>query len=201
MPWQTKLKGKITGGSQQSYSQQIMVTPLGQRIVVLGTAGAGKTTLAQRLALRFDLPHIELDALHWDRDWQMAPLEVFRARVAQAIKGDGWVVDGNYGKVRDLVWGRAETLVWLDYSLGLILWRLIKRGLARSLTQEELWNGNRETLRGQFLSRDSLFLWALKSYNRRRRQYPQLLNQAEYRHLHLIRLPNPSQTERWLEAL
>ncbi|WP_423226670.1 AAA family ATPase, partial [Candidatus Amarolinea aalborgensis] len=50
-----------------------------QRIVVVGTSGSGKTTLARRLALALGIPHIELDALHWEANWQEAPVEVFRA--------------------------------------------------------------------------------------------------------------------------
>src|SRR5205823_6990985 len=102
-----------------------------RRIVVVGSTGSGKTTLASQLARRLALPHVELDALHWEPNWTMAPLDRFRQRVEEALNGEGWVVDGGYGKVRDIVWGRAETLVWLDYGLPVILWRLLKRTLRR----------------------------------------------------------------------
>ncbi len=98
-----------------------------RRIAVIGTSGSGKTTTARTLAGRLRLLHVELDALHWDAGWSMAPLAVFRERVAQALAGDAWVVDGNYGKVRDLIWPRAELLVWLDYGLPIIFWRLLWR--------------------------------------------------------------------------
>src|SRR5436853_4183216 len=96
-----------------------------QRLVVIGTSGSGKTPLAGEIARRLALPHVELDALHWEPNWTEAPLERFRQRVEAAILGDRWVVDGNYNsKVRDLVWSRAEVLVWLDYPLSLIMMRL-----------------------------------------------------------------------------
>src|SRR5215213_5524259 len=88
---------------------------LPQRIVVVGTSGSGKTTLARELAQRCSLPHIEMDALHWGPNWTEAPIEVFRQRVELALEAPGWVVDGNYSKLRNLVWRRAELIVWLDY--------------------------------------------------------------------------------------
>src|SRR5512141_1433681 len=133
-----------------------------QRYAVVGLTGSGKTRLARALAERLGLPHIELDALFWGPNWQPAPREGFRARVAEALGGEAWVADGNYSAVRDLVWQRAQALVWLDYSLPLVLWQLAVRTWRRITQREALWGGNRESLRAQFLSRDSLFLFALK---------------------------------------
>lgn len=172
-----------------------------KRIVVVGTTGTGKTTMAQRLADRLRLPHVELDALHWGPNWTEAPREIFRARVTGALHGDAWVVDGNYGKVRDLVWSRADTVIWLDYPLWLILWRLASRTTRRVIARETLWNGNRETLRGAFFSRNSLLIWALQTYRRRRRDYPRLIAQPEYLHLHLVRLRSPREATGWLSRL
>ncbi len=120
---------------------------------------------------------------------------------APALQGDAWVVDGNHSKVRDLVWSRADTVVWLDYPLWLILWRLAWRTSRRVIAREELWSGNRETLRGAFFSRNSLFMWALQAYRRRRREYPELLSQPEHAHLRLIRLQSPRRTGLWLSRL
>ncbi|MBN1179738.1 MAG: adenylate kinase [Anaerolineae bacterium] len=170
-----------------------------RRIVVVGTTGSGKTTLAGQLARRIGCPHVELDALHWEPNWTEAPLERFRARTCEALSGACWVTDGNYSKVRDIVWGRADTLVWLDYSLAVVFWRLFRRAVRRIATQEELWGGgNRETFRKQFLSRDSLFVWALKTYRRRKREYATLPVQPEYAHLRVIRLRSPRETAAWL---
>src|SRR5579884_2496060 len=120
-----------------------------KRVAVVGTSGAGKTTFAAALATRLGCRHVELDALHWEAGWRMAELDVFRARVAEATAGDAWVADGSYTKVRDVVWSRADTLVWLDYPLAVKLWRLLGRTARRVRTGEDLWNGNRERLRDQ----------------------------------------------------
>ena len=173
---------------------------VGDRIAVVGTTGSGKTTLARTLAERLKRPHVELDALHWEPNWQVAPLEVFRARVVEALDRPQWIVDGNYGKVRDLVWARADTIVWLDYPLRVILGRLFRRTARRVVTGEELWNGNREELRSA-LSRDSIILWALTTYRRRRREYPHLLGRSQNAHLATIRLRSPREADRWLAHL
>lgn len=171
-----------------------------QRIVVVGIVGSGKSTLGMQLAEIKGLPYVELDALHWERDWTAAANDVFRNRVDKALAGKGWVVGGNYSKARDLIWTRADTLIWLDYPLAISLWRLFRRSIRRIMTQEDLWGtGNRETWRNQFFSRDALFLWALRTARKTRRQYPQLLAQPEYSHLQLYRFKTPNETQRWLE--
>src|SRR5687768_11917787 len=114
-----------------------------QRIAVVGVSGSGKTTLACQLSERLGLPHVELDALHWDPGWTPAPAGIFRQRAAQVLQGEAWVVDGNHPEVRQLIWSRADTVVWLDYGLLLVMWRLVVRTFRRVATGEVLWNGNR----------------------------------------------------------
>ncbi len=172
-----------------------------RRIAVVGSTGAGKTALARRLAARLGLPHIELDAIHWGPGWSERPLEEFRAQVAEIVRGERWILDGNYRKARDLIWSRADTLVWLDYPLWLVLWRLVRRTLRRIITREKLWHGNREHWNDAFLGRDSLILWALRSHGRLRQQYPALLQQPEFAHLHVVQLRSSRETERWLAQL
>ncbi len=173
----------------------------GKRIVVLGNSGSGKTTLAQAISGRLGCPHTELDALHWEEGWKEAPIDLFRERVQRVISGESWVIDGNYAKVRPMIWAAADTVIWLDYPLPLILWRLLRRSLRRTLLREELWNGNRETIRGQFFSRESLFLWVLKSHGRKRREYPVMFARPENAHLTFLRFNSPRQVEQWLKEI
>ena len=172
-----------------------------QRIVVVGTTGSGKTTMASRLAERLGIPHTELDSLNWGPNWTMRPDEEFRTLVDEATRSEAWVVDGNYSRARDIVWPRADTVVWLDYALSLVLWRIWWRTWGRWVRREVLWGNNRERLLTHFFTRDSLFLWALQTYNRRRREYPELLRKPEYSHLELIHLRSPNRAEIWLEQL
>jgi adenylate kinase family enzyme len=173
----------------------------GQRISIVGTSGSGKTTLAKNISQQLQIPHIELDALHWEPNWTEATDQVFRDRVSAALKGDRWVVDGNYSKVRDLVWGRSDTVVFLDYPFVTVLGQLLRRTIGRSLNQEELWSGNRESIRKSFFSQDSILVWMLKTYSKNRRKYPALLQQSEYKHLSFVHLRSPKITEQWLIML
>jgi adenylate kinase family enzyme len=172
-----------------------------RRVAVVGISGSGKTSLAQCLARRLAVPHVEFDALYWGPDWQPMPREIFRAQVTAALAAPTWVTDGNYHSVRDLVWPRASALVWLDYPLPLVLWRLAGRTLRRIVNREELWNGNRERVRTSLFSRDSIFVWALTSHPRQRREYPAELARPEYAHLAVTRLRSPRETEQWLASL
>src|SRR3982751_2446361 len=98
-----------------------------RRVSVVGTSGTGKTTFAAGLAAALGVPHVELDALHWEPGWVEAPDDVFRERVAAATATDGGVVDGSYAMVRDITWARVDAVVWLDYSFGRVLWRAVVR--------------------------------------------------------------------------
>jgi adenylate kinase family enzyme len=168
------------------------------RIVVIGIGGSGKTTLAKQLAAHHGLPHIELDALYWLPNWQIREVDDFRALVAQAVAHDQWVADGNYRVVRDLVWGRATTVIWLNYPLWTVMWRLIQRTLRRSLTGELLFSGNRETLRKAFWSRDSILWYVLTHYSTTRASYRQIFDERPFPHLALVELKTPGEAERYV---
>ncbi len=174
-----------------------------RRFVVVGVTGAGKSTLAERLAGRLGAPYVELDALHWEANWTEAPPDVFRTRVEAATAGPAWVVAGNYRTVRDLLWARAEALVWLDYAFPLVLGRLTARTVRRALTGEVLWNGNRELLwdHVQLWSEKSLFNWLARTYWSYRREFPVLLAQPAHAHLTVVHLRSPREMEAWLGAV
>ena len=170
------------------------------RVSVIGTTGSGKTTFAAQLAQVLGVRHIELDALSWEPDWQTVSTDELRSRVATAIDGDGWVVDGNYSSVRGLVWDRIDAVVWLDYAWPLVMSRIIRRTIRRLVTRELCCNGNRENIR-RVLSRDSIIVWALRTYRRHRRDYPALLNALEQKGVQPIRLRSPGAARRWLRSI
>jgi hypothetical protein len=132
----------------------------------------------------------------------MAELPIFRSRVAAVVAGDGWVVDGGYSDVRDLVWARADTVVWLDYPLALTLSRLLRRIVARIRDGTELWpgTGNRETIRNQLFTRDPLVWFAIRTHRGRRRRIAAMLALSEHAHIAVHRFTRPTDADRWLEA-
>jgi adenylate kinase family enzyme len=173
------------------------------RIVVVGTSGSGKTTLARALAGQFALPYIELDALNWQPGWRDLSRndpDEFVRRVTLAVAADTWVVDGNYGLVRDFVWRRATHLVWLDYDRAIIMYRVIRRSLVRALLRTELWAGNRE--RWLHMLRPSHPIrWAWSTWRRHRREYEERIGRSDYAHLVVLRLRRPREAEQLLRRL
>ncbi|HLY90332.1 MAG TPA: hypothetical protein VKQ27_15225, partial [Acetobacteraceae bacterium] len=142
------------------------------RIVITGTSGAGKTTLARTIAARLALPHIELDAINWQAGWRdlvrYDPPEFIR-RVTEAAAAEEWVADGNYGLVRDVLWRRATHMVWLDYQRPVIMRRVIVRSLSRVVMRTELWPGTGNRERWLFLLQSSHPIrWAWNTWLRRR---------------------------------
>jgi adenylate kinase family enzyme len=174
-----------------------------RRVNVIGGSGSGKTTVGRALAARLGIPFIEIDQLHWDRypGWTLPPLDEFRLRVDEATRGDRWVVDGSYGKVRDIVWSRADTVVWLDVSFAVRLARVLARTVRRVRTAEILWGIQKESLRATLFSRDSLLLFMLRTEPGRYRLYREWLARPENAHLRLIRLRSQREIDRWLSRV
>ncbi len=115
-----------------------------QRISVVGNSGSGKSTFAKQLSALLNIPHIELDSVFHQPNWTQLENEEFRARVTTATNDECWVTCGNYRHVIDIVWSRADTIVVIDFPRRIVMWRITKRTILRSLKREELWNGNRE---------------------------------------------------------
>lgn len=172
-----------------------------QRIVIIGSSCAGKTTLARQLSEALSLPHIELDGLHFLPQWQTRTTEDFRAVTEKAVSQERWVLDGNYSIVRDIVWSRATHIIWLKYPFPLVMRRCLRRTILRAWNQEELFSGNYETFRQSFFSRDSIIWWVIKSFRRRQRDYNALFQDLPYPQLQTLTFTHPSATERWLCSL
>jgi adenylate kinase family enzyme len=172
-------------------------------VVVIGSGGAGKTTFAAGLAGRLGVPHVELDALYWGPGWVGSGGSPendarFRARILAATAGGAWVADGNYRVARGSLWPQADAIVWLDFPLGLVLRRIVRRTLSRLLTGEVLWGTNRESLRNALLARDSLLVYTARTHRRRRRLFAEQLARADLAHLHVARLRSPGEAGAWL---
>jgi adenylate kinase family enzyme len=169
-----------------------------RRVAVIASAsGNGKTTLGRALAARLGVRFLEVDALVHGPGWRETPDEELRALVEPVVRSDGWVIDGVYErKLGTLVLDAADTIVWLDLPLRVWLPRLLRRTARRLTGRERLWNDNRETLRGAFWGRESLFGFALAAHFRRRRELPSAL--AGYP---VVRLCSTRAVRGWLDAV
>jgi MoxR-like ATPase len=191
----------MTGERNQFASRDPLITLAGcERIVVVGRTGSGKTTLARELAAAIGVPHIELDSLYFGPDLSTAPLPVLRERTRAAVAAERWVTDGNKRAVRDLVWTRADTIIWLDYPVHVSLSRLARRARTRALSlgAHAARSGRREALPGQLLAAARGVLTALRSHRGQRREYPRMFAEPANGHLAVARLRSPRATREWL---
>jgi len=134
-----------------------------KRVLIIGTGGSGKTTAARRLAERTGLPLIHLDQLYWRAGWQPTPAEEWQAKVEHALRGDQWIIDGNYGGTLDLRLQACDTVVFLDLPRIVCLWRVFKRWLRYNGRQRpDVSPGCTERLSWEFLT----WIW---TYRKRRR--------------------------------
>ncbi len=171
-----------------------------RRVAVVGNAGSGKSMLAARLAAQLAVPNVELDSIFHLAGWRELSEDQFRAEVLAVTAGDAWVVDGNYVAVREQVWDRADTVVWLDLPRRVVMPRITWRTLSRMVTRRELWNGNRERL-CNLLSTDperSIILWSWIKHAEYRRRYAAAMADPRWAHLTFVRLTSPAAVRRFL---
>ena len=166
------------------------------RISIRGTSGSGKSTVGRAAAERLGIPFVELDAIRHGPNWTELPDDEFVARVREVVAGEAWVVDGNYGEVRQLTAARATHIVWLDLPRWLVMVQVVRRSFARAAFRQELWNGNRETFRF-WLQPDHPIRWAWSTHGRRRREY-EAAAEGDGR---WVRLRSRREVRRWLDSL
>ncbi len=171
-----------------------------RRVSVVGNSGSGKTTFAADLAQRMGAPHLELDSVMHQPGWAPIPREQFRDRVAEFVAADRWVADGNYTAVRDLVWQRADTVVWLDFPRWLVMRRIIWRTVRRLLIRAELWNGNREPLSNLYRldPEQSVIAWSWTRHAVYRERYARAMADPANSRLAFVRLRTPGAAARFL---
>ncbi len=146
-----------------------------------------------------------MDDLFWLDDWQETPDHEFFAKLQHQMDqaAGGWVLDGNYSRTQDLKLKYIDTIIWLDYSFSLNLYRSVKRAISRAVTQKRLWenSNNRESFKTSFLSKDSIILWMITHHAQNRKKYLAMMNDARYQHIQFIRLTSPKQTAVFLNEM
>lgn len=170
-----------------------------RRIVILGTTGSGKTTFGRRLGAKMGVPVTDLDDLHWLPGWVNRETADFYALAEKAANEDSWIIVGNYSKVRQAVWPRAEAFIWLDYPFPLVFWRLLRRSVLRAIDKNPICNGNTESWRLLF-SKNSIMVWLFKSYGKRQRDYGEIFeNAGKTPALRYIRLRSPAAAQEFID--
>jgi adenylate kinase family enzyme len=163
------------------------------RVLVIGSPGAGKSTLSHALTARTGLPLFHMDKLHWLPGWIERDRDEARGIVEQVLAQDRWIIDGNYGSTLPLRIKRADTVVWLDYPTWLCLARVFKRWWQyRSRARPDMTEGCPENLNVEFL----LYVLSFRAawHARNAAALADFCGQV-------IRLSNPEQADRWLATV
>jgi adenylate kinase family enzyme len=176
-----------------------------RRVSVVGSSGAGKSTIARAIAKRLAVPYVELDAFMHQPGWRLRPDDEFMEEVEKATSQPGWVVDGNYRRfvIEGPVWRRTDTVVWLDLPRPTVMRQVIARTVRRAVTREVLWNGNREPLTN-FISADpddNIILWTWVKYHEFAQRYRDAMADPRWRGINFIRLRSHAEARRWLESI
>jgi adenylate kinase family enzyme len=176
-----------------------------RRVSVVGNSGSGKTTVARGIGTALGCPVLELDGIFHQPGWQPLDDAVFRERVDRFTDAASWVVDGNYTShgVADVVWPKADTVVWLDVPRRVVMRRVVARTLRRVVTREELWNGNREpwTNLYRLQPEKNIIVWAWTRYGHVRDKYGTMANDGTWAHLDIHRLGSVAEVDAFLAAL
>jgi adenylate kinase family enzyme len=173
-----------------------------RRVSVVGNSGSGKSTLAAGLAARLGVPFVELDSIFHQPGWTELPRDEFRARVGAVAAGEEWVIDGNYTAVRDLVWARADTVVWIDLPRRLVMRRVVGRTIRRAVLRQELWNGNREPS-SNWLTLDperSIIMWAWTQHAKSRARYGEAMADPAFAHLRFVHLRSQAEVRAFVSG-
>ncbi|PZS02382.1 MAG: adenylate kinase [Pseudonocardiales bacterium] len=133
---------------------------------------------------------VELDSIFHQPNWEPLPVPQLRAAVAAIVAADAWVIDGNYSAVRDLIWARADTVVFFDLPRRMVMRQVGWRTARRATTGAELWNGNRESWRNALaLHRDeSILRWAWMQHTVYRERFRAAMTDPQWSHIDFVRI-------------
>jgi adenylate kinase family enzyme len=127
-----------------------------KRILVIGSGGAGKSTFAKRLGEILELKVIHLDSLFWSAGWVEMPKDQWRAMVEELMKGDSWILDGNYGGTLDLRLAACDAVIFLDIPRMTCLKRVFKRRMShRKESRPDMAPGCPERINWEFIK----YIW------------------------------------------
>jgi adenylate kinase family enzyme len=174
------------------------------KIVVFGVTGSGKTTVSKRIAGVLGLGVIELDALRHASGWESVDWPEMRASLEREVArfAKGWVCEGNYSRVADIVLAQADMVIWLNLPWRITFPRLLLRSLRRISSRQRLYTdrGPRESALTTFATRHSILWWSIHHHNATKRGIRNLIKKAAPS-VRIFELRSSREVESCLEGL
>jgi adenylate kinase family enzyme len=165
-----------------------------KKVLVIGSAGAGKSTFARHLGTLLNIDVIHLDAPYWHPGWVETPRDEWRKVIEALLPRDAWIIDGNYSNTLELRLGACDTVIFLDIARLICLWRVLKRALLyRSRTRPDMAEGCRERLDFGFIR------WVWHYQSRTRPWIIQILRESAQRK-QVIWLRSQAEVKRFLAS-
>lgn len=173
-----------------------------KKIIVVGTSGSGKTTLARTISDIIGAEHLELDSIYNQSNWTPIGTDKFLIAVNKFTEKEAWVICGNYfSRLGIDFWKKADIVIWLDYPFHVVLRRVLLRSLKRGLSRQVLWNGNRESLRKNFLTRESVVLHMIKTWKKQNERYSPIFSKNRLGNTKLVRISNDDELNKLVESI
>ncbi len=164
------------------------------RVLVIGSGGAGKSTLSKRLGEILDIDVIHLDRLYWRPNWQEVPKDEWQTIVEELISRDSWIMDGNYSATREMRIRACDTVIFLDIPRRICLYRILKRTLIyHGQSRPDMPSGCNERFDLEFA------LWVWNYPNRSKKKILATLGQFPDKNIVVLR--SSSEAEAFLESL
>lgn len=167
--------------------------PNHQRILIVGSSGAGKSTFSRKLGELWDIPIVHLDALFWQPGWNPLPRNEFTEKVKNELTKSQWIIDGNYDSSIELRAKYADLIIFLDFSNVLCLYRACKRAWTyRGKTRPDMGPDCKEKIDWGFVQ----WIWRYPKDIR-----PKMLDFLAHTHTDVVTFKSPKEVEQWLQHI
>lgn len=172
-----------------------------KKIAIIGVSCSGKSTFAQALSMHLKLNSIDLDDLFWNPGWVPTETNLFLEKTKNILQTECWILVGNYHSIQKAILEEADTIIWLDYSRSIVWKRALLRTFKRIFLKEPCCNGNYESFKLSFFSKNSILLWVYQDYPRKKKRYEAMIDDDYFKSKNFIRIRHPNEAVEFLKTI
>ncbi|AYC30845.1 DNA topology modulation protein [Paenisporosarcina cavernae] len=163
-----------------------------KKILIVGSSGAGKSTLAKELSVKWNVPVIHLDVIYWQPGWVALPKKEFIAQLEKTLQNPEWIIDGNFDSTLEYRLQYADTIIYLDYSKYVCLYRAFKRVWKyRGKTRPDMGKECPEKMDIEFFQ----WIWRFPKDIR-----PKMMSRLAKSNATVYMFLSPKETKNWLQT-